>query len=156
MFAAFYWLAATFAYAQAISSTELINNAKQYNGKNVVYQGEVIGDIMLRGDFAWININDGENALGVWIKKDLIKDIIFTGQYKTVGDWVQVEGLFNQRCIQHGGDLDLHAENMEIVKAGSQTPEFLGQEKIDLVIALGASLCLVALMYMHSYKRLKK
>jgi len=48
------------AFAQSLSSSELIRNAKEYDGKLIVYSGEVIGDVMLRGEFAWVNINDGE------------------------------------------------------------------------------------------------
>ncbi|MDP2927900.1 MAG: DNA-binding protein, partial [Candidatus Omnitrophota bacterium] len=57
----------TAAFSQSLSSSELINNAKEYDGKLIVYSGEVIGDVMLRGEFAWVNINDGQNALGAWM-----------------------------------------------------------------------------------------
>ncbi|MDP2044226.1 MAG: hypothetical protein Q8K15_03545, partial [Candidatus Omnitrophota bacterium] len=62
-------------FAQTLSSTELINNAKQYDGKLVVYTGEVIGDVMPRGGNAWVNINDGNNALGVWMDASTAKEI---------------------------------------------------------------------------------
>ena len=74
----FYFLLLPCCYSQPLSSTELINNAKSYDGKTVVYEGEVIGDIMVRGAFAWINVNDGKNAIGIWLEKDLSKDIFFT------------------------------------------------------------------------------
>ena len=47
----------------------------------IVYAGEVIGDVMVRGDFVWVNINDGENAIGVWLDKELAREIQFTGSY---------------------------------------------------------------------------
>jgi len=72
-------------YAQTISSSELIKEAKQYDGKNVVYRGEVVGDIMIRGEFAWLNINDGSNAIGIWINKGQVKDIFYTGSYQNKG-----------------------------------------------------------------------
>ena len=75
-------LCSTVCFAQPVSSTELINSAKQYDGKTVVYTGEVIGDIMIRGDYAWINLWDGKNAIGIWVRKDLVKDITYTGSYK--------------------------------------------------------------------------
>jgi hypothetical protein len=143
-------LLATSAYAQVISSNELINNAKQYNGKTVAYQGEIIGDIMARRDFAWINLHDGKAAVGVWIKKDLVRNIIFTGGYRAIGDEVKVEGVFNQRCETHGGDLDIHAHGIKIVQKGEGFIESLDLQKRNWTIALGSILFLVALM--HNYK----
>ena len=44
---------------------------------------------MVRGEYAWINVNDEKNAIGIWIKKELIKDILYTGSYKAKGDLVE-------------------------------------------------------------------
>ncbi len=152
---ALYFLLPAFAYAQVISSTELINNAAQYNGKDIVYQGEIVGDVMIRKDFAWLNLHDGKNAIGVWIKKELIKDIIFTGGYKAIGDWVEIEGVFNQRCAMHGGDLDIHAQGIKIIRKGERVFESLDLQKIKWTIALGSILFLVALMYKYKLKPVK-
>ena len=39
-----------FAYAQPlVSSVELIEKAKELDGKEVIYEGEVIGEVMTRG-----------------------------------------------------------------------------------------------------------
>jgi len=80
------WLISNTTYAKPISSTELINDAKQYDGKVVTYEGEVIGDIMKRGPYAWLNISDGRNAIGIWIDSSSTKDIAYTGTYKSKGD----------------------------------------------------------------------
>ncbi|MFH1576537.1 MAG: hypothetical protein ABID35_03250, partial [Candidatus Margulisiibacteriota bacterium] len=42
------------SFASTVSGNELVENAKQYNGKLIEYEGEVIGDIMKRGDHAWL------------------------------------------------------------------------------------------------------
>lgn len=124
--------------AQSISSTELINNAKLYDGKTVVYEGEVIGDVMVRGRYAWINVNDGNNALGIWIDKDSTKDITYTGSYKTKGDWTEVTGVFQRACPQHGGDLDIHAQSLRKLMPGRQVTERLNEgKKIFALILLG-------------------
>jgi len=130
-------------FAQPISSTELINNAKLYDGKTVVYEGEAIGDIMVRGQFAWVNLNDGKNAIGIWLGKDLTTDILYTGSYKAKGDWIEVVGVFNRACAQHGGDLDLHAKSIRKTSPGRQTPERLNLGKRNLVLVLLGILCLV-------------
>ena len=125
-------------YAQAVSSTELINKSRDYDGKAVVYQGEVIGDVMARGEFAWINLNDGKNAIGVWIKKDLTSSIAYTGAYKTGGDVVEVTGVFHRSCLDHGGDLDIHAQNLRRIEGGKDLEEKLSARRVKASWGLGA------------------
>lgn len=129
-------------YAQSISSTELINNAKIYDGKQVIYEGEVIGDVMPRGNYAWLNINDGYNAIGAWISVDLARSITYTGSYKSRGDAVEVSGIFNRACPEHGGDLDIHVQAMRKIANGRIIKERLSQDKLNFVITLGI-ICVV-------------
>jgi hypothetical protein len=121
----------------------LINNAKLYDGKNVVYAGEVIGDIMIRGNFAWINVNDGKNAIGIWIDQALLKDIAYTGSYRAAGDQVEVTGIFHRACPLHGGDLDIHAQAIRKIASGASRREILNISKRNLAFVLFGSLILV-------------
>jgi len=138
-----FFLLPLICFAQSLSSTELINNAKQYDGKSVVYEGEVIGDIMARGEYAWINVNDGQNAIGIWIDKRLTRNILYTGSYKSKGDWVEITGSFQRACIQHGGDLDIHAQAIRKLRPGRQILEKLNISKRNLAFILLGVLCLV-------------
>ena len=140
--------------AQPVSSTELINNAKQYDGKMVVYQGEAIGDIMVRGEYAWINVNDGKSAIGIWLNKKFTGDIRYTGTYKTKGDLVEIEGIFNRSCKEHGGDLDIHATSIRKIKEGFAVYEPLDSRKIRLSLAFGIILFLALLLKV--YKNLQQ
>jgi len=133
-------------FAQGVSSTDLINNARQYDGKSVAYEGEVIGEVMLRGQYAWVNVNDGTNAIGVWLDKDLTRDIVHTGNYRTKGDWVVVEGVFSRSCTLHGGDLDIHAQQLRKTTPGKIVNERLNISKRNLVIVLLGLLCLVLIL----------
>jgi len=119
--------------AQPVSSTELINNAKHYDGSAVSYSGEVIGDIMARKEYAWINVNDGKNAIGIWIKKELIRDILYTGSYKAKGDLVEITGKFNRACIEHGGDLDIHAQSIMKIGSGGRLSHSVDKTEIYLL-----------------------
>jgi hypothetical protein len=139
-------------YAQSISSVELINNAKNYNGNIVVYKGEVIGDIMLRGEYAWINVNDEKNAIGIWIKKELIKDIIYTGNYKAKGDLVEITGKFNRSCVEHGGDLDIHAQSIAKISYGNKTPHSVNKKEINLILFLSGIITVVFLLRLITKK----
>jgi hypothetical protein len=133
-------------YAQPVSSSELINNAKLYDGKTVVYSGEAIGDIMLRGDYAWANLNDGQNAIGIWLPKNLITDITYSGSYKSKGDWLEVTGTFQRACVLHGGDLDIHAQAIRKISSGRMRLERLDTAKRNIFLFLTGTLCLVLIL----------
>ena len=141
------------AYAQSISSAELINNARRYDGKVVNYRGEVIGDIMMRGQYAWVNINDGQNAIGVWAAKALIKNIVYKGSYGFKGDVVEITGIFNRSCPEHGGDLDIHAQSICKITSGIQIFKSMDFNKIKIALIL---LGIALLFYVSNLTTLKK
>ncbi|MDD5156076.1 MAG: DNA-binding protein [Candidatus Omnitrophica bacterium] len=150
---AFFWfcvlqfaLIVPFSLAQPVSSPELISNAKLYNGKTVVYEGEVIGDVMVRGDYAWVNLNDGFNAIGIWCPKSLTTDIIYKGSYKYRGDRLEVTGVFWRSCPEHGGDLDIHAQAIRKTGTGCALTERLDVSKRNLFLAFAGILCLILIL----------
>lgn len=131
-------------FAQEIASLDLLNNAKEYDGKTVVYKGEVIGDIMRRGDHAWLHINDGTIAIGIWSSGNLIRGISYTGEYQKRGDLVEVIGTFHRSCLEHGGDLDIHAQTIKIVSQGAIAAQAVNKKKIYLGVS---SFIIVLLFY---------
>ena len=133
-------------FGQPVSSTELINQARLYDGKTVVYEGEVIGDIMVRGDYAWVNLHDGTNAIGIWVPKGLIKDITYEGSYKSRGDWIEITGIFHRACPQHGGDLDIHCQGIRKISSGKQLSEHLNIGKRNFIFILAGLLCLILIL----------
>ena len=139
-------------FAQSLSSSVLINNAKEYDGKLVTYSGEVIGDVMLRGEFAWVNINDGDNALGVWMSARLAKEINFTGNYKSRGDNLEVTGIFHRACLEHGGDLDIHAQVLSKLANGRMVNQKLNFDKISLSLVLLGVLFLTWILTLFRHK----
>ena len=138
-------------FAQPVSSTELINNAKLYDGTTVAYEGEVIGDIMARGRYAWVNLNDGQNAIGIWMPEALTRDIRVTGSYKSQGDWIEVTGIFHRACLEHGGDLDIHAQEMHLIQGGQVIAERANRAKRKLFFSLAGILCLTLIL--RQFKR---
>jgi hypothetical protein len=146
-----YCLWSMVSYAQPISSTELIEHAKEYDGKAVTYEGEVIGDIMTRGEYAWVNVNDDVNAVGIWAPKSMLAEINHKGTHKEKGDLVEIKGIFHRSCAEHGGDLDIHAENMVKLKDGFSTVEALDLSKVRYAIIFGIILFLVSVW--KAYKK---
>lgn len=122
--------------ASEVKSSDLIENARKYEGKNIDYKGEVIGDVMSRGEYSWINVHDGKNALGVWIKSELASVILRTGSYKSKGDIIQVNGVFHRACPEHGGDPDIHANSLEKIVPGNPVLEKIDNKKINGIILL--------------------
>ncbi|MDD5129992.1 MAG: DNA-binding protein [Candidatus Omnitrophica bacterium] len=139
-------------FAQSLSSRELISNAKQYDGKLITYSGEVVGEVMSRGEFSWVTINDGENALGVWVKSVLAKEIKFAGNYKERGDNLEITGIFNRACANHGGDLDIHAQSLRKVSDGGVIQEKLNFDKVRLGLILSGALFLIWILILFKRK----
>lgn len=138
-------LCAPLAAAQSdeISSTDLIDNAQELDGAVVRYGGEVIGDILYRGESAWIEVSDGANTIGCFVDSEDARCIAHTGQYGERGDLVEVAGIFHRACPEHGGDLDLHVTAFSIVQGGDRVshPISFGM----LVAACAAFLCAAVL-----------
>lgn len=116
------WLLLPFgalAEAREVTSTDLIENALALDGQTVTYTGEVVGDIMKRGDHTWLNLSDGSNAMGVWAETAALGQIAVAGRYGEKGDTVEVTGTFHRACREHGGDLDIHADTLTVLTPGS-------------------------------------
>ena len=131
-------------YAQTSTSLDLINYAKQYDGKTISYKGEVIGEVMIRQDYAWLQINDGIIAIGIWAPKTMIQDIGYAGDYHKKGDTVEVSGTFHRSCSEHGGDLDIHASEIKKITSGSSIIQPISRKKAYIGTY---SLILVLLFY---------
>lgn len=126
---------------------DLIEKAKEYDGQEVTIQGEAIGESMKRGDYTWVNINDGTNAIGIWIESAKAEQIEFYGDYKHIGDTIKVTGTFYRACTEHGGEADVHSSSIEIVKIGNDVKEQISFEKIiyAVILALIAALSMLVL-----------
>jgi hypothetical protein len=106
------------AWGETVSGIRLLKNAENFDMKVVRYQGEMVGDIMRRGEYAWVNLSDGSGVISVWCRFELADAIKFKGDYHTRGDTLLVEGPFRRFCLEHGGDTDLHAADVQVVKPG--------------------------------------
>lgn len=120
--------------SRAVTSTELISGANTIDGQTVAYKGEIIAAIMKRGDHSWINLNDGNNAIGIWCRTSDLAGVKNLGNYKNEGDLLEVSGVFHRACPEHGGELDIHAEKVTIEFEGFKIEERLSRERVRLTI----------------------
>ncbi|OGB87051.1 hypothetical protein A3H38_02375 [candidate division WOR-1 bacterium RIFCSPLOWO2_02_FULL_46_20] len=139
------------AAAAAVSSNDLIAKAHIYDGRTIEFTGEVVGDVMIRGDFAWLNINDGAQAIGVWTNKQAAEKISYVGDYTHIGDTVKVAGQFHRACPQHGGDLDIHATEILISKQGHKVKHTVNNYKFAMTVIL-----LLAIVAVSVWSPIKK
>ena len=130
-----------------VELNSLIENAKQLDGQEVTVQGEAIGERMDRGDYSWVNINDGTNAMGIWLSKSDADEILNYGNYQNKGDIVKITGTFNRACVEHGGEADLHNSSIIIVQEGYAVNEQISIVKIMITIILVAFASLSLLIY---------
>ena len=143
-----------------VNSASLVENASAWNGHVVTFKGEVIGEAMVRGKMAWIHLNDdaymwknieegakldGYNSgHAVWAPANLAMKIRFFGDFKHEGDVVKIVGTFNAACPQHGGDMDIHASTLQIVRVGHPVHHVINTPR---AIIAGVLLVLALILY---------
>ena len=133
--------------AAAIEINTLIEKSQAFDGQTVTVEGEAIGEPMLRGEYAWINISDNTNAIGVWLKTSDAQKITSFGDYRHKGDTVKISGTFSRNCTEHGGDVDIHSLTLEIIEKGYDKPEEITQLKMQAALALSLFAVLTAYIY---------
>lgn len=119
---------------------DLIEQASGYDGKSVTIEGEVIGDVMVRGASGWINVSDGTNDIGVWAPAEALWLVTHVGRYHSRGDRVRITGEFRRADPEQGGDLTLRAADLTVLEPGGTVghPVRAGRPLLAL-IALGVS-----------------
>lgn len=139
-------------HASKWTINELVENADLLDGVVVTIEAEAIGEAMERGEFAWVNINDGTNAIGVYVPLDEAKKINYFGNYHHTGDTIRISAIFYNACVEHGGEMDLHASSITIVKAGSVTQHPIDSLKV-IVFGFLAFLTLgIGVYFYHTVK----
>ncbi|MFA5852757.1 MAG: hypothetical protein WC820_08650 [Spirochaetales bacterium] len=128
---------------------KLIDNAKAYDERQVEIAGELIGDVMVRGDYAWISILDDGTAISAWIEKSMLPSDANIGNYARNGDIVRLRGIFHRACPEHGGDLDIHAKTLELVSKGASV-----NHPVDTsVVVISLTLLVIGVILVTAWRR---
>jgi len=139
--------------AQPITNyNEMIENGKALDKKEIVVKGEAIGEPMKRGDYTWVNLSDGSTAMGIWLKNEDAAKIKVFGDYKHKGDTIEIIGIFNRACIEHGGDMDIHSNGVIVVDNGYKVEKVINRKR--LLIAL-ESLIITVILILANHKSRK-
>lgn len=135
-----------------VTVSELLAQVTHYDGQLVSFRGEVIGELMRRGQYAWMNVGDPGGVIGVWAPSFLLPDITHVGNYRFWGDIVSVEGIFSAACPEHGGDVDVHAQRLSVYSSG--VPRDIAPS-VARWIAAGALLLLGVVLTLVSSRTLR-
>lgn len=133
----------TFALSQADSDLD---------GRVVRFQGEAIGEsLRADADTRWANILDDGVAIGVVAPTQMLTAIDGWGDWSRRGTIVEVTGVFNVACTQHGGDLDVHASKIRALE-----PSVPIERPVDLAkagVAAFAFVLAAALAYLFRMRK---
>lgn len=131
-----FWTIVIFAGMPTIS--QLIENPSVYNGKFLTVQGQAVGSVMRRGNYAWVNMTDGSQTLGFWMPYSIAKEIKFTTSYNFKGDILTVEGTFVAMSLKHDGDMEFDVAKMVKIVPGGKIHHQINMEKVVILILLSS------------------
>lgn len=116
-----------------VTSSRVVECPEAFDGQVVTYIGEVIGDVLRRGDGAWVLMNDDDYALevgplsshgefrgynsglSVWLEGDLPDLVTHPGGPHWRGDVLQVQGVVHRTDPADGGGLTIRASRARVL-----------------------------------------
>lgn len=136
------------------SSADLVERPGELDGTRIEFSGEAIGEAMVRGGMSWLHVNDdayhlrnieegaelgGYNSgMPVWLPSGEAGRVAFFGDFRHQGDVVSVRGTFNAACLEHGGDMDIHADALSVVARGRRVEDRVSPRKVSVALVLTA------------------
>lgn len=127
----------------SVKVADLFSNPARYEGQEVSIEAEAIGDRLHAKHGTWVNFLDTTAAIGCFFPTSLAKDIRLLGGYELKGDAFRVTGVFHATCPKHGGELDIHANRLELLQKGRPTPHPISQAKVALAAGLSLASALL-------------
>lgn len=135
---------------------DLIEHAMDLDGQTVTITAEAIGEKMDRTDGTWVNVNDVSNAIGIWMDTTEAEKITSYGSYKAKGDMLEITGVFNRACKEHGGESDIHYTSMKVITKGYAVKEDIPFMKVAITLILASTSLLFVIFFMNQSKYIKK
>ncbi|MBN2847449.1 MAG: hypothetical protein JXP72_03245 [Coriobacteriia bacterium] len=120
---------------------ELASSRSGLDGAIVRFEGEVVSEPLFGGQgHVWVNVLSEGTAIGVWMPGEMAAEIEVLGQYSHTGDIVRVTGRLSEACDEHGGDLDVHAESLELLERGQRREHTVERWKLGVgLVGLGVA-----------------
>ncbi len=123
-----------------VSSNNLFDCPQTYDGRDVIYRGEVVGALLARDAGVWTQLNDdvyaellgplpahrdyrgGNAGVGVLLPHASADRVAFVGGPQTRGDVLEVQGTFH-RVDPTGEVAVIHADAAQLVADGEPFPD---------------------------------
>lgn len=131
-----------------LTGYDLVRLSPEMDGERVTFSGEAVGDVIrATTGGVWVNVLSGGTAVGVWTTAEDAAVIATLGDHKHTGDTVRVTGTFNFACDLHAGDLDMHAESIELVESGGPRELPVAWWKVAAAAILGLVAAVLGFLY---------
>lgn len=154
-----------------VTSNELFDCPEAYDGRRVVYRGEVVGALLDRAVGVWSQLNDdvyaellgplpahrdyrgGNAGVGVLLPHGAVNLVSFIGGPQTRGDVLEVEGTFH-RVDPTGEVAVIHADGAQRMADGEPFPDPpLADRRIAAWLAVVVALALVVIERVVAQRR---
>ena len=138
-----------------VSSTELIECPSLFDGRVVRYEGEAVGEVLLRPGRAWVHINDdlyarqlgpvaehrtvagGNSGMAISMPRDDAVKVL-PGSFRRVGTGVAVVGTFLRADPEDGGSPAIVATDVEIVREPRTIEQKVSVVRVIVAAAMAA------------------
>lgn len=133
-----------------MDTTRLSAGDPALDRQTVQFSGEAVGEALNAGrDYRWVNLLDEGIAIGVYTTAKSVAAIDGYGDYDRTGAVVEVVGVYNVACDQHGGDLDVHATSVRVIKGSVARDHPVRSSKaLAALVALGLAAWLIRRYWM--------
>lgn len=136
-----------------LTPAEAVALALESDGAPATVRGEALGEALTApGGKRWVNIGREGTALGVVMTAEQAASVPQFGLYRQRGATLEVSGVLNSACDEHGGDLDLHADTVSVLDEGGAIADPLHPGKLWLAGASAA----VSLALWARYRQLRR
>lgn len=141
----------------AVSSAQLIECPTVYDGRTVLYTGEVVRAVLARGERAWVQLNDDPYALdigplpahrvpaglnsgmAVSIPSAAAERITTVGDARARGDRLRVEGTFLRTDPADAGGPTIQAHRVDVIAPGEPLRQRFSVERLVVAITLATA-----------------
>lgn len=138
-----------------VQASQVFRCPAAFEDMPVTFAGEVVGELLPRGDGAWAQINDDAYALevgplvghrerqgfnsglAVWLPDGLHERVETVGRPAQRGDVVLVRGTIHRTDPDDGGGLTLRADELVVVSEGFTIDDPLHLPQLIVAIVLG-------------------
>ena len=83
----------------------------------------------------------------------MAEEITYAGNYNVLGDRVRITGQYVDACHQHGGEADIHCNQLVVIETGMAQKEVVSIYKIAAMIALVMIAIILSLYYYRIYRK---